>query len=126
MTDANGKNGNGGILKEVFETRERAAAWVTRLLILAISGLATVTLWLASQQLTDIKQTISGTVRNLHDDISAITKNQNQNTLNITQLTATVNDQISRQTDADTTMRGELQDHETRIRTLESKEPSGH
>ena len=116
----NGDDAHKTLARQMFhENKERTTAWVVRLLLLAISGLAAVAMFLASSTLESLKSDIANSNKTIWAALSTVTSTAAINTNNIGILQRQVQDYITAETQIDTQLQKLNDDHEGRIRVLE-------
>jgi hypothetical protein len=108
------------LTQQMFQdTSERTTAWVVRILLLAISGLAAVAMFLAGNTLEGLKADIANSNKTIWTAVSSVTSSTALNTNNIGILQRQMQDYISTETSIDTQLQKMADDHEARIRVLE-------
>jgi hypothetical protein len=107
------------LLKEITQTKERAAAWVFRILIALVGASTTAVLWMAWGALADVKNDLKTGIQQQWLAIGKINDAQAQVSRDIGIQTQVLADHIRTETDIDASLRDIAKDHEGRIRTLE-------
>lgn len=106
-------NGNGdGLFREMFATKERGAAWLTRGLIVV---LFTVCGWLVVTTWTDLKSHLDENAKSTWNAIGESNKAVSTLSQTVNGLAITVQDHIRE----DAAEERKVDDHESRIRVLE-------
>ena len=104
-----------------FATPERATAWVFRALITLVGAAGTTVLWLAWGALQDVKDQVKEQNKTAWAAIATISSNQGQMTTTLGVLSQTVTDNFKGEAQVIGELRKEADDHEGRLRGLESK-----
>lgn len=107
------------LLKEIVQTKERAAAWVFRILIALVGASSTAVLWMAWGALADVKNDLKTGIQQQWVAIGKISDTQSQTTRDLSVQTQTLSDHIRMESDIDASLRDLAKDHEQRIRGLE-------
>lgn len=109
----------GDLAKEFFQTKERTAAWLFRILITVAGFTTTSLLYVAWGTLQDVKIAQSANIQQVWTTISKINDTQSAANNNLAVLQTTVKDHIQVENDIDNQLKDVTKDHEGRIRTLE-------
>ena len=106
-------------LREFVETKERATAWVFRILMTLIGATGTGAIIMAWSVLTDVKTKSETGIQLQWTAIGKINDAQQQAARNVDVITQKLDDHIKTETDIDSRLRDLAKDHEDRIRNLE-------
>ena len=106
-------------LREFVETKERATAWVFRILITLIGAAGTTAIWLAWATLTDVKTKSETGIQLQWTAIGKINDAQQQAQRNVDVLTTKLDDHVKVEADIDAQLKDIAKDHEQRLRGLE-------
>lgn len=113
------ENGIKSLARELTATKERAAAWVLRILITLVGAAGTTVLWLGWSALIDVKTELKEQTKAAWSQIQTLNTIQNTTSANVGVLTQTVTDHLRQESDIDAQLKDITRDHEQRIRTLE-------
>ena len=106
-------------LREFVETKERATAWVFRILITLIGAAGTAAIWMAWYTLSDVKTKSETGIQLQWTAIGKINEAQHQAEIDVNRLSTQLSDHLKVQSDIDAELKDIAKDHEQRIRGLE-------
>jgi hypothetical protein len=109
----------GMTLQEFVETKERATAWVFRILITLIGAAGTAAIYLAWGTLIDVKTKSETGIQLQWTAIGKINDAQQQAITNLNVLTTKLDDHIKAETQIDSDLKDITKDHEQRLRHIE-------
>lgn len=115
--DANGNKN--GLLREMVETKERAVAWLFRILIALVGAASTTVLWMGWSALQEVKGKVDQQSVAVWQGIQSAKEKQIETAADVKMLTQTLGDNIKMQTQISSDLKAIVQDHEQRIRGLE-------
>lgn len=107
------------MLKEFVATKERATAWVFRLLISFATAACGVVGYLAWGVLTDVKTKSETGIQLQWTAIGKINDAQAQASRDVATITQKLDDHVKYETEIDSQLKDLAKDHEQRIRDLE-------
>ena len=107
------------LLREMVQTKERAAAWIFRGALSFAIAAGSAVLWMAWGALSDVKADLKIGIQQQWLAIGKINDAQAESRRDLAVSTQTLADHIKTETDIDTQLRDTTKDHEFRIRTLE-------
>jgi orotate phosphoribosyltransferase-like protein len=107
------------LLKEMVQTKERAAAWLFRILITLVGVSTSTVLWLAWASLQDVKAKSEQGVQLQWTAIGKINDAQQAASSALGVLTTKLDDHIKVEANIDDQLKDIAKDHEQRIRGLE-------
>lgn len=112
-------NTPGDTFREFTQTKERATAWVFRILITLVGVAGTTVLWLGWYTLTDVKDGLKTQGSATWAAIAAVSKSEEATASAVSVMQREVEDHIAQETEINTELKQEEKDHEDRIRGLE-------
>lgn len=101
-----------GFFRELTETKERIAAWVFRLVLTALIALV-------GYLINDFKSSIDRQDRNTLTAIAELTRSMSTVSNGLAVLSGSFADHVKEDAKAESDFTQRIQDHETRLRTLE-------
>jgi hypothetical protein len=109
------------IIAEFTKTKEMALAWIFRAGMAVILSLGTGMLWLARDELQEVKSDLKHNAEISWTAISTLTANQNQAAANAAVMSTSLVDHIKQESQVIDDIHAELKDHEARIRGVETR-----
>ena len=109
----------GDLFKQLTETKERAAAWVFRLLIILLGAAGSTLCYVVWGILTDVKTDLKSGIQQQWIAIGKINDAQVQASHDTGIATQALADHIRLESEIDNELKDLTKDHETRIRALE-------
>ncbi len=109
----------GDLIKEMVQTKERAAAWVFRILITLVGTSTMAVLWLAWYSLQDVKSKSETGIQLEWLQIGKINDAQQEASRALGILTQQLSDHLKVEANIDDQLKEIAKDHEQRLRGLE-------